>query len=89
MSDEEKRSTYERYGEEGLKQSEARGGGGGGDPFGNIFEQFGFRGFGNQQRNDRERKTANVDMPLRLTLKQPYLGEVLEVESEGSSDSDG
>jgi DnaJ-class molecular chaperone len=82
LSDEEKRSTYERYGEEGLKQSEARGGGGGGggDPFGNIFEQFGFRGFGNQQRNDRERKTANVDMPLRLTLKQLYLGEVLEVD---------
>ena len=28
----------------------ARGGGGGGDPFASMFEQFGFRGFGNQQR---------------------------------------
>lgn len=30
LSDEEKRETYNRYGEEGLKQQEARGGGGGG-----------------------------------------------------------
>jgi len=81
LSDEEKRSTYDRYGEDGLKQSEARGGGGGGGGgFGDIFEQFGFRGFGNQQQNQRERKTPNVEMPLRMALKQLYLGEVLEVD---------
>ena len=57
-----------------------RGGGGGGDPFASMFEQFGFRGFGNQQRNERERKTPDVEMPLRMTLKQLYLGEVLELE---------
>ncbi|GMI26872.1 hypothetical protein TeGR_g14257, partial [Tetraparma gracilis] len=80
LSDDDKRQTYDRYGEEGLKQSEQRGGGGGGDPFGGMFEQFGFRGFGGQQRNERERRTPNVEMPLRLSLEQLYRGEVLEVE---------
>lgn len=45
-----------------------------------MFEQFGFRGFGNQQRNDRERKTPDVEMPMRLNLKQLYLGEVIELD---------
>mmetsp|Transcript_22563 Transcript_22563/g.42406 ORF Transcript_22563/g.42406 Transcript_22563/m.42406 type:complete len:360 (+) Transcript_22563:2-1081(+) len=80
LSDEEKRDTYNRYGEDGLKQQEARGGQGGGGGFGDIFEQFGFRGFGNQQRSDRERRTANVELPLKVTLKQLYLGEVFEVD---------
>ncbi|GMH83127.1 hypothetical protein TrST_g8037 [Triparma strigata] len=81
LSDEEKRDTYNRYGEDGLKQQEARGGqGGGGGGFGDIFEQFGFRGFGNQQRSDRERRTPNVELPLKVTLKQLYLGEVFEVD---------
>ena len=40
LSDPDKRSVYDRYGEEGLKQQGGgRGGGGGGDPF-DIFNSF-------------------------------------------------
>ena len=83
LSDEEKRETFDRHGEEGLKQQEQRGGGGGGgDPFSSMFENFGFGGFGNRnnQRQQQENKTPNVEIPLRLNLKQLYLGEVLDVE---------
>jgi len=83
LSDEEKRSTYDRYGEEGLKQQEGRGGGGGGgDPFASMFEQFGFNmGGGNQRRggNNQEQRTEDVEMPIYMTLKQLYLGEVFDV----------
>lgn len=70
LSDEEKRDTYDRYGEEGLKRSEQ---GGSADPFGDMFSHFGFGG-GRRQR-DEERRTPNVEIPLRLSLRQLYMGD--------------
>lgn len=50
------------------------------DPF-NIFEAFGFGGMGGMGGRGRqeEQRTANVELKLRVTLRQLYLGEVLEV----------
>lgn len=79
LTDEEKKSIYDQHGEEGLKQHEQRAGQGGGHGgFDDIFSHFGFGGFG--QRRQREQSTPNVDIPLRVTLKQLYLGEIIEVE---------
>lgn len=41
LSDPDKRATYDKYGIDGLKE-----GGGGGDPFGDIFSMFGGGGRG-------------------------------------------
>lgn len=80
LTDEEKKGIYDRHGEEGLKQHEQqRGGGGGHGGFDDIFSHFGFGG-GGRGRQQREQSTPNVDVPLRLTLKQLYLGDVIEVE---------
>jgi DnaJ-class molecular chaperone len=77
LSDDDKRQVYDRHGEEGLKQHEAReagGGGGGFDPFSDFF------GFGNRrQRDDQELRTPNVDIPLALTLEELYSGATFEV----------
>lgn len=81
LTDEEKKKIYDRGGEEGLKQHEqmqGQGGAGHGG-FEDIFSHFGFGGFGGQRRQ-REQSTPNVDVPLRVTMKQLYLGDVLEVE---------
>ncbi len=84
LSDEEKKQIYDRQGEEGLKRhEEGRGGGGGfgggfgGDPFEDMFGQFGFGG--GRRRDSGERRTESVEIPLRLSLKQLYLGEMMEV----------
>ena len=82
LTDEEKKKVYDRHGEEGLKQHEQRQGQGGGHGgFDDIFSHFGFGGFGGgNRRQQREQTTPNVDIPLRVTLKQLYVGDVLEVE---------
>lgn len=84
LSDESKKEIYDRHGEEGLKRHEERGGGGGGfgggfggDPFEDMFGQFGFGG--GRRRDSGERRTDSVNVPLHLNLKQLYLGEMLEV----------
>lgn len=79
LTDEEKKEIYDQHGEEGLKQHEQRGGGGGGG-FDDIFSHFGFPFGQGGRREQREQTTPDVDMPLRLTLKQMYLGETIEVE---------
>ena len=48
------------------------------DPF-SIFEAFGFGGMGGRQRNDEEPRTANVEIPFRVSLKQLYTGDLLDV----------
>jgi len=83
LTDEEKKEVYDRHGEEGLKQHEQRQGQGGGHGgFDDIFSHFGFGGggFGGGRGRQREQSTPNVDVPLRLTLKQLYLGEIIEVQ---------
>merc|ERR1719414_2310535 len=68
LSDSEKRSKYDRFGEEGLD------GDGGGDPS-DIFESFfggGRRGGGGGRRRQ---KTKDVVQPLKCTLEQLYGGQ--------------
>lgn len=85
LSDESKKEIYDRHGEEGLKQHEQRGGGGGfgggfgDDPFDDIFSQFGFGGGGGRRRDNGERRTDSVEIPLQMTMKQLYTGEMLDV----------
>lgn len=81
LTDEDKKQIYDRHGEEGLKQHEQRQGQGGGHGgFDDIFSHFGFGGFGGGGRRQREQSTPNVDVPLRVTMKQLYLGDTIEVE---------
>lgn len=80
LSDEEKKSVYDRYGEDGLKQHEERGGGGGGGGggFDDIFSHFGFD-FGGQRRRGGPETTPSVEIPLHVSMKQLYLGDTIEV----------
>jgi len=80
LTDEEKKGVYDKHGEEGLKQHEQQQGGGGGHGgFDDIFSHFGFGG-GGRGRQQREQTTPNVDVPLRVSMKQLYLGDTIEVE---------
>jgi len=70
LSDSEKRSRYDKFGEEGLED-----GGGGGDPT-DIFDAF-FGGGGGRRgggANRRRQKTKDVVQPLKVTLEQLYNG---------------
>ena len=49
------------------------------DPF-DIFSAFGFGGMGGGRQREEEQRTANVEIPVRVTLRQLYLGELLDVE---------
>lgn len=82
LSDPEKREAYNRGGEEAVQMQEQRANTPQADPF-SIFEHFGFGGmggggFGRQQQE--EQRTPNVEIPVRVTLRQLYLGELLDVE---------
>uniref|UniRef100_A0A7S2WHG1 J domain-containing protein n=1 Tax=Eucampia antarctica TaxID=49252 RepID=A0A7S2WHG1_9STRA len=82
LSDESLKEIYDQRGEEGLKQHEKQqqhGGGGGGGGFDDIFSHFGFGGGGNNRQNDGEQRTDDVEVPLRVSLRQLYEGVVLEV----------
>ena len=50
------------------------------DPF-DIFEQFGFGGFGGMggRQRQQEQRTPDVEIPVRVTLAQLYVGEMLDV----------
>ena len=83
LSDPDKRSVYDRYGEEGLKQQGGgRGGGGGGDPF-DIFNSFfgggggfgfNFGGGGQEQQEPETPKGADLVIDLECTLEDLYVG---------------
>lgn len=45
------------------------------DPF-SIFEHF---GFGGGRRNEEEPRTPNVEIPIRVSLRQLYLGETFDI----------
>jgi len=68
LSDSDKRSKYDRFGEEGLED----GGGDAGDIFESFFGGGGRRGGGG---NRRRQKTKDVQQPLKVTLEQMYNGQ--------------
>ncbi|GAA5928541.1 hypothetical protein JCM10213_002495 [Rhodosporidiobolus nylandii] len=72
LSDPEKRQTYDRYGEEGLKQRE-NGGAGGGDPFDIFRNAFGFGG--GQQG---QRRGQNMLAEIEVELKAMYEGDSMK-----------
>jgi DnaJ-class molecular chaperone len=74
LSDEEKRKIYDQYGEEGLKEHEKRGG----QPA-NPFDIFDMFGFGGGRRGHNEPHTESIEVPLRVSLRQLYVGESVEV----------
>lgn len=76
LSDEDKRKTYDMGGEEAVKQKEQRDSQPPSDPF-SIFEHFGFGG--GRRGREEEPRTATLHIPLRVSLRQLYLGEVLDV----------
>ena len=82
LTDEDKKAIYDRHGEDGLKQHEQRQGQGGAGHggFDDIFSHFGFNFGGGGRGRQREQTTPNVDVPLRVTLKQLYLGDTIEVQ---------
>eukprot|EP00536_Pseudo-nitzschia_multiseries_P003006 jgi/Psemu1/252224/estExt_Genewise1Plus.C_430021 len=79
LSDDEKRSIYDRHGEEGLKQHEQQSAGGGGGGGFDPFEQFFGFGRGGRQQRREEQRTPDVNIPLELTLEQIYSGATFEV----------
>lgn len=78
LSDPEKRQAYDRGGEDAVKQQEQRQNTPAQDPF-SIFEHFGFGGMGGH-RQQQEQRTPTVEIPVRVSLRQLYLGVVLDVE---------
>ncbi|GAA5901279.1 hypothetical protein JCM5296_005312 [Sporobolomyces johnsonii] len=72
LSDPEKRKTYDRYGEEGLKQRE--NGGGSGDPFDVFRRAFGFGGGGQQG----QRRGQNMLAEIEVDLKAMYEGDSMK-----------
>lgn len=70
LSDATKRSTYDKYGEEGLKEG---GGGGFRDAHSMFADLFGFGGFGGGGRGGPKR-TQDVQYQLGVTLAEFYTG---------------
>ncbi|CAM9016806.1 hypothetical protein WICANDRAFT_27213 [Wickerhamomyces anomalus NRRL Y-366-8] len=95
LSDDEKRSTYDRYGHDGLKNGgRPNGGGGGFDPFADFF------GFGRQNHQQQRGKPRghDADVNVDLSLKDFYTGTDFKFDvemqnlcskCEGTGSSDG
>lgn len=78
LSDQEKRGIYDRYGEEGLKQSGGRGQGGGMN-MQDIFSSF-FGGGGSQEEDEEKiAKGDDVIIDLDASLEDLYMGGSLKV----------
>lgn len=78
LSDPDKREVYNRGGEEAVKQQEQRENSPQQDPF-SIFEHFGFGGMGGHRRQ-QEQRTPDIVIPVRVSLRQLYVGDSLDVE---------
>ncbi|XP_043711785.1 dnaJ protein ERDJ3B-like [Telopea speciosissima] len=78
LSDREKRSIYDRYGEEGLKQNAAGGGRGGGMNIQDIFSSF-FGGGPAEEEEEKIVKGDDVIIELDATLEDLYMGGSLKV----------
>lgn len=72
LSDEEKKRSYDRYGEEYLKQG---GGAGGPGPADSLFSHLFGMGGGGQ----RQRKGEDLVFPLKVTLEDLYNGKTTKV----------
>ncbi|OCL82855.1 molecular chaperone DnaJ [Arcobacter porcinus] len=71
LSDDEKRSIYDRYGKAGLEgQGASRGGFGGFDDLGSIFEEM--FGFGGRSHSKKERKTYNYNLDTAIEVKLEF-----------------
>ncbi|KAF9082823.1 DnaJ- protein scj1 [Mortierella sp. AM989] len=77
LSDSDKKSIYDRYGEEGLKQQQSQQGGFH-DPF-DIFAQF-FGGGSRHQHGAQERKGPEIRLEVEVTLEELYSGTSIEFE---------
>ncbi|KHJ87094.1 DnaJ domain protein [Oesophagostomum dentatum] len=80
LSDKEKRATYDRHGEEGVKKM--MGGGGGHDPFASFFGDF--FGGGHDSSEDERPRGADVVFDLFVTLEEVYVGHFVEVKRKKS-----
>ncbi|XP_054711768.1 LOW QUALITY PROTEIN: dnaJ homolog subfamily B member 11-like [Uloborus diversus] len=76
LSDEEKRKTYDQYGEEGLKNDAF---GGGSDPFASFFGDFGFFTGGSKSGSREIPRGGDIIMDLWVTLEELYSGNFVEV----------
>ncbi|XP_032821313.2 dnaJ homolog subfamily B member 11 [Petromyzon marinus] len=78
LSNEEKRKTYDRHGEEGLKEG---GHGSHADAFSHFFGDFGFEFFGggSRQQDRNIPRGSDVVMELEVTLEEVYSGNFVEV----------
>ncbi len=75
LSDEEKRSIYDRYGKAGLEGHGQRGGGfsGGFDDLSSIFEEMFGGGFGGgSSSRRRQRKTYNYNLDISVSVKLEF-----------------
>lgn len=79
LSDEDKRKTYDRCGEECLKQDGMMNNH---DPFASFFGDFDFFGTG-EQRNQQQQtpKGFNIVIDLHVTLEELYSGNFVEVKA--------
>ncbi|GER44345.1 chaperone protein dnaJ [Striga asiatica] len=78
LSDGEKRSIYDRYGEEGLKQHAASGGKGGVHEFSKLSHCMIFFGGGSMEEEEKVVKGDDVIVDLDATLEDLYLGGTLK-----------
>lgn len=74
LKDEEKRRTYDQYGEDGLKKQAGGRGGGGWNPFADFFGG----GFGGHH-GETERRGPEITLPVFVELKDLYNGREVRV----------
>ncbi|KAF8787195.1 DnaJ shv like protein [Argiope bruennichi] len=76
LSDEDKRKTYDQFGEEGLKNDAFSGGS---DPFASFFGDFGFFTGGSRSGQREIPRGADIIMDLWVSLEELYTGNFVEV----------
>lgn len=79
LSDDDKRSNYDRFGEEGANQQNQHGGGGHGhNPFGGMFNNM----FGHQGRHHGPMRGPNSEAHIEISLKDAYNGNTIPLTFE-------